>query len=257
MLWYLFASFVLRLAFGIAATMAATSKTDVTGGFFRVHLWVLLGLNTFACLAVPPIATDWGSVRLWCIAAAVVSYVGAVVWMYEQRVWGQVMIVAVLLLDLFAAVAVSQAASVDTPPTPAWPLVAGDVLTSGILLGSTMTAMLLGHWYLNTPSMKLAPLKRLILIMAAAACARATFSGTGLWGETLRLETIHTGWVGLVTLRWLSGLVGVAVMALMTWQTLKIPNTQSATGILYVAVIFSFIGELSSHLLSSTSIYPL
>ena len=36
----------------------------------------------------------------------------------------------------------------------------------------------------------------------------------------------------------------------MTWQTLKIPNTQSATGILYVAVILTFLGELVSHLLS-------
>jgi hypothetical protein len=38
--------------------------------------------------------------------------------------------------------------------------------------------------------------------------------------------------------------VGTLALAVMTWQTLKIPNTQSATGILYVAVIATFLGEL-------------
>ena len=45
-------------------------------------------------------------------------------------------------------------------------------------------------------------------------------------------------------------LAGVLGLTAMTWQTLKIPNTQSATGILYVAVIFAFLGELTSQLLS-------
>ncbi len=42
----------------------------------------------------------------------------------------------------------------------------------------------------------------------------------------------------------------------MSWQTLKIPNTQSATGILYVAVIVTFLGELVAHLLSQELPYP-
>ncbi len=60
-----------------------------------------------------------------------------------------------------------------------------------------------------------------------------------------------------IALRWLGGLVGVLILAVMAWQTLKIPNTQSATGILYVAVIGTFLGELISMLLSAESVYPL
>jgi hypothetical protein len=37
----------------------------------------------------------------------------------------------------------------------------------------------------------------------------------------------------------------------MAWKTLQIPNTQSATGILYVAVIGVFTGELLGLLLSA------
>ena len=59
-----------------------------------------------------------------------------------------------------------------------------------------------------------------------------------------------------LALRWLSGLAGVLVVAWLTWQTLKIPNTQSATGILYAGVILAFIGELTSQLLSAGARYP-
>ena len=47
-------------------------------------------------------------------------------------------------------------------------------------------------------------------------------------------------------LRWLSGLIGALGLSWMTWQTLKIPNTQSATGILYVAVSSTILGELDA-----------
>jgi hypothetical protein len=58
-------------------------------------------------------------------------------------------------------------------------------------------------------------------------------------------------------LRWLAGLVGVAIVIWMTWQTLKIHNTQSETGLLYVAVILTFLGELVSQLLSEGTTFPI
>ena len=66
-----------------------------------------------------------------------------------------------------------------------------------------------------------------------------------------------TTWGLFVALRWLAGLVSVLGLAWLTWQTLKIPNTQSATGILYAAVILAFIGELTSQLLSAEARYPI
>jgi hypothetical protein len=60
-----------------------------------------------------------------------------------------------------------------------------------------------------------------------------------------------------LALRWLAGFAGTLLLIGMTWQTLKIPNTQSATGMLYVAVITTFLGELTAQLLSAESSYPL
>jgi hypothetical protein len=90
-----------------------------------------------------------------------------------------------------------------------------------------------------------------------ATCLRAAVSGTGLacllsngpWPATEQLL--------FIALRWLSGILGVLLLTVMAWKTLKIPNTQSATGILYVAVIATFLGELTSMLLSVRSAYPL
>ena len=47
MLWQILVQFLFRLAFGLAAAMALTSPRWVTPGFYRVHLWVGLGINTF------------------------------------------------------------------------------------------------------------------------------------------------------------------------------------------------------------------
>ena len=106
--------------------------------------------------------------------------------------------------------------------------------------------------------MRLGPLKRLIIAILVLVVVRSVVCGAGLTGELLADNDAHNfGWYSLLSLRWLSGLVGVLFLGLMTWQTLKIPNTQSATGILYVAVMFSFLGELSSQLLSASATYPL
>jgi hypothetical protein len=128
-------------------------------------------------------------------------------------------------------------------------------VTSGVLIGFTMAAMLLGHWYLNSPGMELQPLRKLLIAMAIAVIAQAIVCGVGLNLEN-SLQSLSTqDWLFL-TLRWSFGLVGVIILIWLTWQTLAIPNTQSATGILYVAVMGVFVGETMSLLLSAESLFP-
>lgn len=263
MLWQMLATFVFRLSLGTAIAMAMTPSKLVTSGFFRVHLWMLMGLNTFAALAVG--TSDFAPRHvLWItIAAVVVSYVGAVIWMYERRIAGVTAICIVAILGLIAAVSIAPKVGEGVQASLLGISLAGnggliDIISSSTLLGLVMTSMLLGHWYLNTPTMKLAPLKRLVLAMLVAVVVRAVICGVGCGAElTMHTMPRNFGWYGLLSLRWLSGLIGITVLGWMTWETLKIPNTQSATGILYVAVMFSFLGELSSQLLAAGAVYPL
>ncbi len=123
-------------------------------------------------------------------------------------------------------------------------------------MGLTMASMLLGHWYLNAPGMDLAPLRRLLTAMAIAVVLHALVCGVGL-GLELGVRPPTTEWWLFITMRWAFGLAGVVALTWMAWRTLEIPNTQSATGILYVAVIGAFVGETMSLLLSAESVYPI
>jgi hypothetical protein len=247
----LLSQFVLRLAFGLALAMALTPPKWVPAGYYRVHSYVLLGLNALASLIVFSDRTQFAP---WpALAAAVMSYASAVIWLYEKPRAGLVALWLVAFLSILAAWLGQPSGSSH----PAIFVNRLDPVTSGLLLGSTMAAMLLGHWYLNTPTMQLAPLRRLVLLMGGATLLRAGLCGLGLGLVIASSGTPDQARLLFIALRWLGGLVGVLILAAMTWQTLKIPNTQSATGLLYVAVIGTFLGELTSMLLSAQSLYPL
>ncbi|MCI0356913.1 MAG: hypothetical protein L0211_00305 [Planctomycetaceae bacterium] len=263
--------FVFRLIFGVAVAMGLTRSDQVTSGFYRIHLWVLLGLETVAFLAIysrPQVRSTHVPFSHWQLACAligaIVCYVGASIWLYERRRAGKFAIwlvaalsLAALLLPIFEPLVYPQ----FMPPAKPVTMQIADRVTSSLLLGLVTTAMLLGHWYLNTPTMKLQPLRRLIVLLAAATVARAIVCGSGLgmelaWHAT-REGSALTTWLVFVAMRWLAGIVGVFCLAWLTWLVLKIPNTQSATGLLYAGVIVAFIGELTSQLLTAEAVYPL
>jgi hypothetical protein len=247
----LLADFVVRLAFGLALAMALTSPARVTSGYFRNHMYVLLGLNVMATLAA---FADRERLMVWpVLTAAVVSYVGAVLWLYEKPRPGILALVLVALLDLAACWFNQSSTSYLTRLGTI--LHAIDPIAGGLLLGVTLAAMFLGHWYLNTPTLELGPLLRLLKLMAVSLALRVAASALGLIGLVMsdQLAAIN---LPLLALRWLAGLLAMAAVIWMTWQTLRIPNTQSATGILYVGVILTFLGELVSLLLSRGSPFP-
>ena len=236
--------------------MTVTDPRLVTSGYYRNNSYVLLGLSVVAALAGWQGAFDSPLAAWSALAAAALSYGGVVTWLYEQRRAGRV-ILALLALTALVGTWLGTATSATNESTAIDILRALDPLSAGAVLGSTMAAMLLGHWYLNAPGMKLQPLRRLIGIMLVAIVIRAVICAIGLafeWQDSTNWSATHAS---LLALRWLAGLAGPAILAVMSWKTLEIPNTQSATGILYVGVIGVFLGEMISALLSSEGGYPL
>jgi hypothetical protein len=251
--------FAYRLSFGLALAMALTPPRWVTSGYYRNHSYVLLGLSALAA------AVTWigGGLPLWpAIAGAVLSYAASVAWLYERPRAGIVLLLAIAGVT-FAGAWLTERAAAPAEAAGSGTVLAFlvlaviDPLAGGLVLGVTMAAMLLGHWYLNAPGMKLAPLRRLVLFLGGSLVLRGLVCGVGvaLWIGAAS-PPAQVDWLFLA-LRWLAGLIGVAAAAWMTWQTLKIPNTQSATGVLYVAVILTFIGELTGQLLSARVGLPL
>lgn len=272
----LFAQFLLRLTFGLAAAMWTVSPRLVASGYFRNHLYVTLGTAAMASLLLGTLGS-WGMAA--AIVAAVASYAGAVCWLYESPRAGKAMLFVVAAAALFAAgraddFQVTQApayqralaeAGLDELADPGARLPSTTVgsfvspFTSGLLLGAVTASMLLGHWYLNSPGMKLEPLNDLIKVISVAVLLRAWIAGSSLYAFYAIEPGVgpDTGTLAMIAGRWAFGLVGVAALAWMARETLKIPNTQSATGILYVAVIGAFAGEMLSLMLAAQHAYPL
>lgn len=261
----LLTEFLLRLSFGLAAGMAIVPPRLVTSGYYRNHLYVTLGLSALAALLSRVAAHQafW-----WAVAAAVLSYVGSVCWLYEKRRAGVALLLAVALAAIIGALATNmwvapaerpvegiEAAVVTARPALADGLRTLQPITSGLLLGTTMAAMLLGHWYLNAPGMELAPLRRLLVAMAIAVALQTALCGTGLALNALHHDLTRQEWI-FISLRWSFGLLGLPILIWMAWKTLEIPNTQSATGILYVAAICVLAGETVSLPLSAESVFP-
>ena len=263
MIWQTLVEFLCHLTFGVAASMTLLPARWVTSGFFRVHLWVLMGVQTFAALAIWSLSggTSGNNIATWqisaAIVAAVVSYIGAVIWMYEASTAGKISLGIVATAALVTCLAPTFLGTSSMSPA----VRTLQVIASGAVSGLVTAAMLLGHWYLNTPTMRLDPLKRLLVLLLISIAARMVISGIGAVIEGNRLsatvEGIPTAWMLFVGLRWTAGLILPLVLTYLTWQTLKIPNTQSATGILYAGVILVFIGELCAQMLSVAASFPL
>ena len=192
---------------------------------------------------------------MWiAIAAAILSYIGSAAWLYESKRFGKFILWLVAACSIVAA-ALGQS-FVNTTGHAHWSS-ALSVATSGLVLGLVFASMLLGHWYLNAPGMELAPLRRLLTMSTFAVAAQTAVVGAGLITEISVRQTVDASWLLFILLRWSFGLFGVLALLWMARRTLEIPNTQSATGILYVAVLGVFIGELTGLLLSAESVYPL
>lgn len=258
LLWEIL-QFVLRLSFGMSLAMMLTSSKVVTSGFFRVHLWVIMGLNVFGVLVIWTIGQEHvpeqhTSLLSLVIVNAIASYVGASIWIYEKARAGTIALLVVTILTLTSAFL--STLFPETRTTTHTISVLLEIISSGALLGAVMMSMLLGHWYLNTPGMKLDPLYKLLAFCLWALASRTVISATGSYFYVTVHEVSSSWWI-FVSLRWTTGVAATLIMVILAKFTLRVPNTQSATGILYAATVVVLVGELTAQLLSDNVLYPL
>ncbi len=247
------ATFSLRLACGLACSLLVLTPAHVHPRFYRTQFLTVLGL--LALVAVASRASATLGLTLALVAALLCSFVAALAWSVSRTPPGQWLssLAAAATLSALILARLAEPPQVfpdpSTAPAPGWSL--ADDVTSGLVLGAAVTAMLMGHSYLIAPAMSLTPLFRLLALLLLATVLRMTLATAGLWSWTAEhsLGNLEDETVLWLPLRWGVGFVGPLVLAWMAWQAAKIRSTQSATGILYAVVVLSFVGELTSQLL--------
>lgn len=127
------------------------------------------------------------------------------------------------------------------------PLAFAALPLGAIALGGTDGAMLLGHWYLVTPKLSPGPLRRASLTVVAAVALQIALVGI-VWLRGDLTGTWETALSVALALRIGVGLFMTFVVALAAWWTAGM-NTQSSTGLLYVALGCAFAGEVSARVI--------
>jgi hypothetical protein len=245
------ADFAIRLAGGLAAVLATTPWRLVPTQFFRTHCQVILGLAvlaTLVCSRAP--FNPW--VFGLALMVAILAFGSSLCWGLGLPKLGVPTTIAIATVS-----AVLLSITADGPGLSLQGLNAASRLASAFLLGSTLTAMLLGHYYLTAPAMSIAPLRQFVRFMAAGLVARTAFAAFMLafwWSGQAEVGEVGRSISPLfLAIRWGMGIGGVALATWLSWETVKIRSTQSATGILYIAMTLVLFGELSSLILARDS----
>ncbi len=153
-------------------------------------------------------------------------------------------------LRYLGAGSMSVAPLLGVPPVSAGQT-ALNLLLVALMLGFSMTAMWLGHWYLTQPKLSIDELKRitlwLIVVLAIRILLAAYFTLPRLPSTELELYKFFATSVGIFLMMRVSwGLLVPIVFLWMVWKTVQIRSTQSATGILYVLLLSILAGETLS-----------
>jgi hypothetical protein len=142
------------------------------------------------------------------------------------------------LVGIVALAALAGAGGTLSPP-----LFTAQLILAALALGAVNAAMLLGHWYLVTPRLSPAPLRRMMWLLVAALALQAlafgaavVLVGSGPLGGPI-------GW--LTWLRFAVGILlpmGVAMLAVLASRAASL---QASTGLLYVSLALVMAGSIA------------
>jgi hypothetical protein len=255
--------FFTSAAAGILAALLWAPFRELGRFFFVLNAGVAFVL---LCLAAPyrlisPGATLSGRVLAGLALALVGAYLAALLLLRGGRSWRGLLLAAA-------------AAAIMTTAADGW-LAAGDggpkwvfginAVCSAALLGSVTVGMLLGHWYLVRTRLDVSHLSTFATLFGIALAARAAALLAGLLGAGARSPSGPLSYLRLTAIdrgfffwqRVLFGILGPAAFVFMVRETARLRSTQSATGILYMAMIFVVYGEFLARYLTVAGAGPM
>jgi hypothetical protein len=104
--------------------------------------------------------------------------------------------------------------------------------------------MLLGHWYLVTPKLSPAPLRRMMWLLIAALALQAVVFAAAMLAVSSGPLGGPIGW-----LTWLRVLVGIALpigITVLAYLATRATSLQASTGLLYIGLAFVMAGSIAA-----------
>lgn len=124
-------------------------------------------------------------------------------------------------------------------------------LISSLLLGSVVDGMILGHSYLIIPALPTKLLMRFSMLFLVSLILQGGFTLfsilSGMKTDLVRSALFLQSFEGIfLWMRVVIGIIGPLILAVMILETVRIRSTQSATALLYIAMLMVVAGECFS-----------
>jgi hypothetical protein len=234
-------------------------RGDANRGFtlFTGACFLVLGaLAIWLHSAFPPTlsGTDVAASRLWLQAERITS-LGSVlllaVYLIALRTrpraavnrWIGPLVPLLALASLWSASLVSTGSQLGGLGVPL------AVLAGAMALGSALTGLSLGHWYLVSPTMSVGPLIRLTFLCIGAISSQGVLVPLLLFGAGPSAQSLFNEYALFFGVRVIFGLLVPLIAALRTWRTARIRSLDSATGLLYIITALILAGEITARAL--------
>jgi hypothetical protein len=169
-----------------------------------------------------------------CVAYLLASVAG---W---PRTW---LAIGVGVLGLGALVVLASAGGTESVP-----LFAGQLVLVALALGAVNAAMLLGHWYLVTPKLSPAPLRRMMWLLIGALVLQGVAFALALL--LVGRDPIDGGLAWLTWLRLGVGILLPLVATVLAILASRAASLQASTGLLYIGLALVMAGSIAGASLS-------
>ncbi len=265
-----------ELSWGGMFALAVPPFFKIERGFYKSTasvylasaLMTTIGIGLLAWRATTSIEPSplslWIVCAMWAVFSVIFVLYLITLWTDNGRMRARSFSTALIagLAALIAAVLLLKPASFGAIGTVAYVITA---VTSSIVLGLVSGAMMFGHWYLIDLGMDVAYLRSFVFLLAVALVADVVAMGIALavlalfggHAATSAIAGLFDYHLALFAMRIVLGPIASLVLAWMCWQTLKIPQTMAATGLLYIALMSVVVGEMLGRFILFRTALPL
>ena len=265
-----------ELAWGGFFALAIPPFFNVERGFYKSSASVFLAAALITAIGLgllagrggtregPGAGLLWTAAALWTLSSVAFAVYLYTLWTENGalRARAYALSLALGLLAVITSVTLLMPRGFGVASAVAYALTA---ITSSLVLGLVSGAMLFGHWFLIDLDMPVDYLRTFVRLLGIALVADLFALGLAIalpatLGASPAVAAVHDLFMshtGLLAVRLLLGPVATIVLVWMCWQTLKIPQTMAATGLLYIAVMSVLVGEMLGRFILFRTAIPL